>query len=168
MDIIGTASTLIDSIKSVRDTYLEIRNGKADAEQKHRDVLTLLDDTMDKLFTLRSQTFTLNDQVRELQEEIATLRDWRSEQANYRLVKLPAGSSVYLHKSGLDTHQTKTYICPCCYEKEKKSVLQPHDNTPVPAFSTLICPACKTVYKNERIEDAPVIYPLSKRERGCW
>lgn len=88
------------------------------------------------------QVTTLRGRVQELEAENRRLRDWETEAQRYALREVAKGVFAYLEKDNVQPPQAAVKLCPTCYQRREKSVLQQQDVL-VGRQLKLTCFACK-------------------------
>jgi hypothetical protein len=91
----------------------------------------------------------LIDHIRELERTIADFETWDAEKKRYELKSLAPGSFAYALKPEVQSSEPVHYICQCCYENRKKSILQRKPPNPIAAEhfgdkATYVCPKCRS------------------------
>jgi hypothetical protein len=98
------------------------------------------------LLGAQAEQTTLIQTVREREEEIARLKTWETEKQRYKLVEVASGAFAYVVKPEAQGPEPEYLICPTCYEKGQKSVLQA--NSPqarrITGGDMRTCPVCQT------------------------
>ena len=143
-DIAKTFIPLIQEAKSkgLDSQYAAELNGKIADMQ-----FALIDAQSDALASQEAQS-KQSARIRELEQTIAEFDDWEAEKARYRLVEVGynlGGVFVYLlHKESAQEDEPPHYICPHCYNRGKKSILQRDRVGGIPRHT---CPDCGTAIK---------------------
>lgn len=60
----------------------------------------------------------------DLEKEVVRMKNWEAEKARYELVALHDGALAYAVKEAMRGAEPAHYICPTCYQQDKKSILQ--------------------------------------------
>ena len=81
------------------------------------------------------------DRIGELEKEVMRLKDWSAEKECYELADTGQGSLAYRLKEGVQPPQPAHWICPHCYQKGEKSILN-HETLWVGHAETLVCHPC--------------------------
>jgi hypothetical protein len=87
--------------------------------------------------------FSLLEQVRGLERDIARLEAWDTEKERYELRQLKPAAFVYVLKKGEAGSEPSHAICPNCYQRGLKSILQ-SNGRPLIYEHSYDCPNCKT------------------------
>jgi hypothetical protein len=121
-----------------------------------RDSAKLLETTVDlnqqilsaqkALADAQTEQATLVETIRQREEEIARLKTWETEKQRYRLIEVAPGALAYVVKPQAQGSEPEHLICPTCYERAQKSVLQAKSPTEQRQSGGDIrtCPVCKT------------------------
>jgi hypothetical protein len=81
--------------------------------------------------------------VRELKEKISALETWNAEKSRYHLKKIQTGVTVYIPKEGMENGEEPHYLCPTCYNRGQKSILQ-RETREVGMVVMQVCHECGT------------------------
>lgn len=81
--------------------------------------------------------------VRQLEEEKAKLEAWNTEKERYELKELKPGVLIYSIKDSMRGAEPEHYLCPTCYNRGKKSILQ-KEMRDVGRAVLLVCHECGT------------------------
>lgn len=124
-----TASIGIARVVAEAQTELD----RADLKLKMAEIITTLADAKIALSAARTALF-------EKDQEIVGLKD--SYSGRYELVEIANAGLVYVLKVSERGHEPKHYLCPVCFPKGKRSILQPKI---LPAYdiNQLNCFECK-------------------------
>jgi len=68
--------------------------------------------------------------IRELEEEKSKLKTWNAEKSRYELKSIQPGVHVYALKQGMESGEKLHYLCPTCYNRGQKPILQEETRTP--------------------------------------
>jgi hypothetical protein len=85
----------------------------------------------------------LLQRVRQLEEEKAKLETWNAEKGRYDLKAIVPGVTVYALKKGMEHGEEPHYLCPTCYNRGQKSILQQETRTPG-MIRMQVCHECST------------------------
>lgn len=123
----STIQIAIGSIKTAAETVKSLINLRdlAMMQSKAIELQTqILSAQGSALEAYETQT-TLLREVRELKEEMARMKTWDAEKQRYELKKLGhEGVFAYALKADAQGAEPPHWICPDCYQKGEKSVLQ--------------------------------------------
>jgi len=149
MDITGFLS-LYESVKAVKDVVKAASDLKTDVaiNEKATEIYSYLNDVQEKLMSLQADHMSMTRLKDDLERQVMELTQWNKEKAHYALAKLPSGAMVYQLKPSYQGDEPAHYLCPNCYQKQVKSILQFHGYSQW--HSILRCPDCTSDYFNER------------------
>jgi hypothetical protein len=83
--------------------------------------------------------------IRQLEREKAELESWNQEQARYHLIDFGSGTFAYVLKDDSRNGEPSHRLCPACFQKKQKSILQFERLNHLKQEKTC-CPCCKTVF----------------------
>jgi rubrerythrin len=86
----------------------------------------------------------LTEEKRALEAKIVQFERWDAEKERYELKAVRQGVFVYLIKPECQGAEPLHWICPNCYERRQKSILQAAQKAGVMNHS--VCPSCKAVF----------------------
>lgn len=126
---LGAFKTMFDIAKSMKDMNDTVRINAAVA------------DLWEQIITAQARYTAAIEQVGELKEQLSRFETWEAEKQRYELVQLYAGSLAFSVKEAMRHNEPPHYICPSCYQQNKKSIMQGFNH----AFGrrALTCPVCK-------------------------
>jgi hypothetical protein len=96
-------------------------------------------DLQAKVFAAQAKYQELADAKREAEEKLRESEKWESEAARYQLTDLAQGISVYALKPDQMRGESMHFICPHCFQRKQKSILQ----RPSTDRSNYVCHECK-------------------------
>lgn len=140
--------TMMDSAAQV----LKIRDDRARLEASI--------DLLNQLNTAHQGYSALAKEKELLEAEVLKLKDMKAELSRYELKQLPPGTLVYALKETDQRGEPSHYICPTCYQRGKKSLLQ--EGEKINGQTPLKCHECATELR-AGIYNAP-----SLRRGGAW
>jgi hypothetical protein len=82
------------------------------------------------LFTAQEEQSAAARRIRELEEHIVQLENWEAEKERYELADTGQGAVAYRPKPGMDGGEPGHWLCAPCYQRGKKSFLQPETRAP--------------------------------------
>jgi len=95
-----------------------------------------------RLLDAQQDYATQIQKVNELEAKLAKFEDWESKKQRYELKEHgPNGVRAYALKDGVDPPEIPHSICPDCYEKRERSILQ-HLHVTVGRREILQCQKC--------------------------
>ncbi len=109
---IGALKTAFDIAKGLKDID--------DTARRNAAVIEL----QEKILSAQEAQATLVERVRELESKVASLEQWEAEKKRYTLTDFGASSFAYLLKPEAANGEPSHRICPNCYEKRQKAILQ--------------------------------------------
>lgn len=140
---LGAIKTAFDIAKGLKDID--------DAARRNAAVIEL----QEKILSAQQAQSELVDRIRELQTQVASFEKWDTEKERYQLIDFGGNTFAYVLKSDTARGEPLHRICPNCYERRTKSILQFRGKN---AFSQDIyfCVACKTEFNfGHRISPQP-------------
>ncbi|MCL4759748.1 MAG: hypothetical protein KJZ96_15545 [Rhodocyclaceae bacterium] len=121
----------------------------------HEKLLPLLGAAVDangKLLDVQTVADAAHRRIRELEAEVAALKDWEEDKRRYRLHEVVPGTFVYRVDPAVHGAEPVHELCPNCYQKRVKSILQ--RGGVEQQHRTLRCPECGSTFLLDRIEAA--------------
>ncbi|MGJ7321658.1 hypothetical protein ABM054_18435 [Morganella morganii] len=137
-------------LKSAFSTVKEIQDLHVDysVREKTDELLSKLLDARQQQIELQELLISAKNRIIELEDSINQKEDWALEASKYELLKTEAGSLIYTSKKSDDDNQISTYLCPHCYEKKQKSLLQPNPiNVSKGHYFIYYCPNCNSDFR---------------------
>ncbi|HBR7873733.1 TPA: hypothetical protein MHQ07_03285 [Klebsiella pneumoniae subsp. pneumoniae] len=149
MDITGFTS-LFDSVKAVKDVVKAASDMKTNVaiNEKATEIYSYLNDVQEKLMALQIEHMTMARLKDDLERQVVQLTEWNQDKQHYALTKLPSGALVYQLKPAYQGDEPVHQLCPNCYQKQVKSIIQFHGYSQW--HSVLKCPNCSAEFFNER------------------
>lgn len=92
------------------------------------------------------QQTTLLEQISALEAKIASFEKWDAEKQRYKLTQAAPGIVAHVLKRSEAQGEPGHALCPNCYEKRTKSILQ-HNGEMILVKIAHVCPACRTILK---------------------
>ena len=167
MDLLGF-SKIVDNVKTAISTVKQVVDLRNDYElfKATHQLLTMLDDVRNQLTSLQSEYSAMQRSKDDMEKKLVELVQWKEDKARYELAKLPSGALVYRLKAEYHDVEPEHDLCPHCYNKNVKSILQFGGYKD--SHSTLQClnPDCGAVVLNERQEQR--VYSVPRSDRGGW
>jgi hypothetical protein len=138
LNAVKAATEIVKTIAGLRDSAKLLEN-TVELNQKILSVQTALADA-------QAEQTTLIQTVHQLEEEITRLKAWDAEKQRYKLVEVGAGAFAYVIKPEAQGSEPEHLLCPTCYEKGKKLILQALSVAEQRGVrgDVRTCPACKT------------------------
>jgi predicted RNA-binding Zn-ribbon protein involved in translation (DUF1610 family) len=124
MDI-ATISTAITALKSATGIIqaLSDMNKGAEINQKAIELQSIILGLQGNLLELQAQVSELLDKKRELERKIGDQDAWVGMEKEYHLTEITSGQYIYASSTQKPGH----WLCPNCFDKKKKSILQERD-----------------------------------------
>ena len=167
MDLSGF-TTILDGIKTTKDLIKSVLDTRTDlaVADKANEIYAHLSDVRERLFTLQTDHMAIARRNDDVERQLVELVQWQEDKARYELHRLASGSLVYRIKPDCQGAEPTHYLCPNCYSKNIKSVLQFGGYKD--SHSTLQClnPDCGAVVLDERQEQRA--YSVPRSDRGAW
>jgi len=134
---IGSALTSLKTAADIAKTLIGLRD-----EEKIRDKVIELQSAIlsaqSDALNAQAEQQQLSQKIASLDAEIVKLNAWETEKQRYRLREIHQNSFVYELKVEAANGEPIHRICPTCFERGNKTILQGENS------DFLICPACKT------------------------
>jgi hypothetical protein len=108
-----------------------------DATRRNAAVIEL----QEKILSAQAAQAELVEIVGELKKRVTELEDWGTERQRYGLTDVGLGSLAYTLKESIRGTELPHSLCPNCYQRGQKSILQPRTSG---HGKELFCPHCKT------------------------
>jgi hypothetical protein len=126
---LGAIKTAFDLAKGLKDID--------DATRRNAAVIEL----QEKILAAQAAQSALVEQVGELEKQVAGFEAWEAQKQRYQLKDFGGGTFAYELKAEETRGEPLHRICPSCYEKGRRSILQFGAQN---GFSQdrYLCPAC--------------------------
>lgn len=160
MDAVAGAFSALKGAADITQGLLALKTDAA-VTSKAVELNRIIFEVQQQLFTSQAEHAALQSKVRELESQVVNLKRWEQEKERYELYEFAPGTFVYRVKPSMQGTEPPHDICPNCYEKGVKSILQKagdEDSYPVHA-----CPHCGAKYLGER-----KVRTLKRTERRSW
>ena len=144
----GTIASTIGSIKTAGEIakgFLDLKEATA-FQGKVIELQGVIMAAQTSALAAQSDQFTLLNQVRELETKMAKLEAWEAQKKRYSLKDFGGGTFAYELKEAERAGEPIHRICPACYEKGHRSILQ-FDYRTSSAQDRYKCPGCKTDFE---------------------
>ncbi|HYV32729.1 MAG TPA: hypothetical protein VEO53_16700 [Candidatus Binatia bacterium] len=112
-----------------------------------------------KILAAQSDQFALLERARELEAKLARLEAWEAEKRRYQLKDFGGSTFAYELRPEAADGEPPHRICPNCYQKGHKSILQ--FQFQVFGQDRYICPGCETEFAFGQRQAARINYPPS-------
>jgi hypothetical protein len=156
---IGAALSALTAAKDIGEAMIGLRD-EAAFREKLIEFQSKLIDANNGVFAAQDERSALIERIRQLEQKVADFTAWESEKEKYELQNLGDpnyGVFAYASKPGIA--EPAHWICPTCYERRQKSILQRETRMPgmVPVY---VCHACgadlyQGVYRDPKHQSSP-------------
>jgi len=109
---IGALKTAFDIAKGLKDID--------DASRRNAAVIEL----QEKILSAQQSQSALVERVHDLEKEVAGFEKWEAEKQRYKLTDFGSNSFAYALKPEAANGEPPHRICPNCFEKRQKAILQ--------------------------------------------
>ncbi len=125
-------------------TALDLARGLKDIDDAVRRNAVVIE-LQEQILTAQSAQQELIDRERKLQAELAELKAWGAEKQNYELKSIEGRTFVYVLKPGARPSEPGHWLCPTCYNNDRKSFMQ---FTRLEVRDNIYkCPQCETTIR---------------------
>ena len=111
--------TLVDATQAIG-----LLKTREEVDAVRADLLGKLVTTQQALLELQNVVTAVREENEELEKEISRIRDFQTVRERYQLVALGPGALAYALKEELQADTPPHHLCPQCFEKDKRSILQ--------------------------------------------
>jgi hypothetical protein len=146
---VSAIAGLMSSLKAATDiskAMIDLRDG-AMIQRKVIELQGVILAAQQSALSAQTDQFTMLERVRELEKEIARLRAWDAEKANYELKEISRGAFAYVLKPDAGAGEPPHWLCTSCYQKSHKAVLQYDGRTDKNDESIYKCPDCSSAVR---------------------
>jgi hypothetical protein len=162
-------ASVFASAKVAYDIAKGINSLNSDVEIKQavsRVLETLLSVQSDALAKQQELSLLIKEKD-DLEKKLMEIENWEKTASQYLLVSMGIGNLVYATKDIAQPAIPKHYICPNCYEKRKRSILQPTRNDRY--WFNVFCHECKFSL-SIKLSDEPQIKPVpsGNNNHNAW
>lgn len=143
--MVGEIAGLISSLKAIKDiseTMIGLRDASV-FEEKRFELQSKMLDAQNAALAANEERAALVQRVSGLEQEVARLRAWDSEKERYELKQWGDGAFAYTLKETETSSEPLHAICPGCYQRGTKSILQSNGEIQVHKHAWN-CFSCKT------------------------
>ena len=136
-------ATGLQAAKSAYEIAKGIQSLKSENEVNSAvlDIQRMALDAQASLGQAHDRQTTLTKTIDDLEKEIMRLKDWSAEKQRYELADTGQGTLAYRVKVGMEEGEPAHWLCPTCYQKSEKSLLQ-HETHSVGRVQVMICHPC--------------------------
>jgi hypothetical protein len=143
-----TAADIAKAMKGLHDL--------ADVQVKVADIQSALLDAQSSALAAQGEQFTLMQKMRDLEEEVARVKAWDETKQRYQLIAPWEGCHVYALKEASKGTEPPHWICPHCYEDDRKSILHNTEKTTNRRHWIIKCSRCS--FDSDRDESVKPTY----------
>jgi len=121
---------IVKSLKDAKGIADAIRqlDKEVAVNEKASELFNIIIDLQSHVSSLQSDLMLIQSQYQELlqvkdnlEKQLVQMGEWEITKSNYKFIAVGIGNFVY---ESTDTSAQTHWICPNCYEKQKKSILQ--------------------------------------------
>lgn len=123
MDFIGGALAYAQAASQIAQGLLSLKTDAA-VSAKALELNRVLIELTEQIFASQAQIAALLGRESELKAEVARLKDWSHDKERYELCMIAPGTFAYRVQQGMQGAEPMHYLCPHCYQKHVKSILQ--------------------------------------------
>jgi hypothetical protein len=109
---LGALKTAFDIAKGLKDID--------DAARRNAAVIEL----QERILSAQQSQSALVERVHDLEKKVAGFEQWEAEKKRYALTDFGGGTFAYALKPDAANGEPPHRICPACYEKQEKAILQ--------------------------------------------
>ena len=120
--IVTSAASAFSQAHQIVKALLELKI-ESDSIAKVYQLQSLLAETQTAQLTLLEQNSALVQRKDELEKEIARFETWEAEAQRYKLHQIESGIVTYALKESVAGGEPPHWLCPDCYRKRQKSIL---------------------------------------------
>ncbi|GEL44249.1 hypothetical protein MEX01_48400 [Methylorubrum extorquens] len=146
MPDISAIAGIVSSLKAATDiskAMLDLRDG-ALIQSKVIELQSAILDAQQNAFDARSELYELTERMRGLEKQLASHDDWAEEKKRYELKAIGHGARVYGLKKEFASEEPAHWLCPSCFNRSKKSLLQDNGKNPTNLSEVIWrCQDCK-------------------------
>ena len=139
---IGALLSSLQALKDIGQAMVGLRDGAA-FQAKLIEFQSKIIDANNSAFAAQEERRALTDEIQRLKQQIDALKSWEAEKQRYELRQMRDGVLAYALKLDIKTTDPGHWICPTCFERSLKSVLQLETRAPYRSH-VYVCHACGT------------------------
>ena len=137
---IAAALASFQTAKNIAQAMIGLRDAAA-FQSKMIEFQSAILDAQNAAFAANDERATLVQRIGKLEKEIADFKAWEAEAKRYQLTEVATRVFAYALKPEAQGAEPPHWICPGCYQKHQKSILQGFESG---AFGwSHACPSCK-------------------------
>lgn len=84
----------------------------------------------------------MKSEIDNLEAQLQHLTAWQAEAEDYELTQIDRSVYAYMRKEDLASDEPRVWLCPSCFERGIKGILQVKTRTPDRQFNVLQCTEC--------------------------
>jgi len=132
---LGALKTAFDIAKGLKDID--------DVARRNAAVIEL----QERILSAQQSQSALVERVHDLEKEVAGFEKWEAEKKRYALTDFGGNSFAYALKPEASNGEPPHRICPNCYEKGQKAILQFRFRSAATGRDRWICNGCSTEFE---------------------
>lgn len=160
-DIVTLATSASALLRDGTETAKKLRELLKGGKGNSPEAQALALDLFNQIFDAKRDQSALEDRLGQLERELRARDAFEAEATRYTLTDTGRGAAVYALKPEDDTGEPFHRICPDCYRKREKSILQPD---PENHRAFIYCPACRSRFMI--VAESSSIITGAPRDRG--
>jgi hypothetical protein len=134
--MVGEALAGLSALKTAFDLAKGLKD-ISDVAIRNAAVIEL----QEKILSAQRMQSALAEKVMDLEKEVAGLKAWGADKERYQLAEVASGVLAYAIKEAVRGTEPEHHLCPDCYQKGQKSVLQ-KEYREIGRASLLVCHQC--------------------------
>jgi hypothetical protein len=119
----GRVISSLKAIKDISEAMVGLRDAAA-FQEKRLELQSKMLEAQSAAFAANEERATLIERVSSLEQDVAHLRAWDSEKQRYELKQWADGAFAYALKETEAGGEPMHAVCPGCYQRGTKSILQ--------------------------------------------
>jgi hypothetical protein len=125
MDITALAGALtaLKGIKDLSEAMIGLRDASAFQEKRIESQSKIID-AQTSIFSAQEERAMLIKRVNDVEKELAKFETWEAEAKRYELNEVAPRVFAHVLKAEAQGAEPSHWICPSCYQKRQKSILQ--------------------------------------------
>jgi hypothetical protein len=123
LSAISDALTSFKALKDIALAMVGLRDAKA-FDAKLIEFNSALIDAQTSVFAVNQERTALVERIGALEAKVTELENWETEKQRYELKEVAPRNFAYVLKPQTQGSEPSHWICPGCYQKRQKSILQ--------------------------------------------
>lgn len=160
-------SSILASVKTAIDLAGQLKASRKIPREVNENIAKIFDILRSVELDAASVNLKYNEVICEkieLEKKLIEREQWVATERDYELQSIGPGVFVYAYKKTIEAAEPPHWLCPRCYEEERKSILQAkYDNESAASY---MCPICKTELKWHKPGAPPSVDFGSDPDRG--